>query len=98
MLGRHLEDEMENTAPKHTNKNRKSFTIKPNIISCVATQNVNLLIQTGKLKVITDLMYQHKILIKIPKMRNTDLDPFESRGYKIYKGIPGKRPIKNVCQ
>lgn len=63
MVGRHLEDEMENTAPKHTNENRKSFKIKPNIISCVATQNVNLLMQTGKLKVITDLMDQHKILI-----------------------------------
>lgn len=63
MVGQHLEDEMENTAPKHTNENRKSFKIKPNIISCVATQNVNLLTQTGKLKVITDLMDQHKILI-----------------------------------
>lgn len=63
MAGRRLEDEMENTAPKHTNENMKSFKIKPNIISCVATQNVNSLMQTGKLKVITDLMYQHKILI-----------------------------------
>lgn len=55
--------------------------------------------QTGKLKVITDLMYQHKILIMaLQEMRNTDLDPFESRGYKIYKGIPGKSSINNVRQ
>lgn len=69
---------MENTAPNHTNENRKSFKIKPNIISYVATHNVNSLMQIGNLKVITDLMDQHKILIMaLQETRNTDQDPFE---------------------
>lgn len=78
--GRHIEDEMENT---RTNENRKNFKIKPNIISYVATYNVNSLMQIGKIKIITDLMDQHKIHITVPQeMRNTDQDPFESQAHR----------------
>lgn len=81
-------------APKKKIKiNRK------NKFSFFATLNINSLLKTGKLKVLTDNLDQQNIsIIALQELRNTDQDPFESGGYRIYKGPPGKRVMKNCPQ
>lgn len=55
--------------------------------------------QIGKVKVITDLMDQQKMLIMaLQEMRHANQDHFETQGYRIYKEMPGKRAINNVPQ
>lgn len=102
-VGCHLEDTMRSEALKRRdadiNKRHTKSIIKPKHITYFSTHNVNSLMQVGKLKVITDLMDQHKILIMgLQEIRNTDQDVMESQGYRLYKGIPGKRAIKSIPQ
>lgn len=78
---------------------QKRQRINPKQISFFSTHNVNSLGQIGKLKIVTDIMNKHKILIMaLQEIRNCDQDPIESQGYRLYKGIPGKRVLKNCPQ
>lgn len=55
--------------------------------------------KVGKLKHLTDVLDQHKIVITaLQELRNKDQDPLESGGYRLYKGPPGRRVMKNVPQ
>lgn len=61
--------------------------------------NVNSLLKTGKLKNLLDILERQKItILGLQEMRNTSQEPYESQGYRIYQGIPGKRVMKNMPQ
>ena len=101
-VGSHLKDKVDESEhlkiPKTDGRERKS-RLKTGRINYIATHNINSLLQPGKLKVLTDEMDRRGILITgLQEMRNTDQEPMESQGYRIYKGIPGKRVMKNCPQ
>lgn len=104
-VGCHLEDrgesehlEAQQTAQTRQTKKRLKFN-KREKFSYFATLNINSLMKTGKLKHLTDVLDQHKILITaLQELRNTDQDPLESGGYRLYKGPPGPRVMRNVPQ
>lgn len=71
--------------------------IKHKSINYFATININSLLQTGKLKQLTDTLTEQGILIAaVQETRFTDTHPFESEGFRILKGKVGKRVMKNV--
>ena len=91
-------DESEHLKIPKTDR-RSKFRLKTGQINNIATHNINSLIQPGKLKILTDEMDRQGILIAgLQEMRNTDQEPMESQGYRIYKGIPGKRVMKQCPQ
>ncbi|KAI5743682.1 hypothetical protein M8J77_021057 [Diaphorina citri] len=66
-------------------------------LSYLATVNINSLLQTGKLKQTLDVLEKNNIMITaLQETRFCDEDPFESQGFRIYKGVPGKRVTKNI--
>lgn len=68
-------------------------------LNYIATHNINSLLQTGKLKPLTDELHKQNILIVgLQEMRNTTQEPFESQRYRVYNGIPGKRVMKHCPQ
>lgn len=100
-VGSHLKDKdesehlnnFENTAPAKKQK------LKFKQVNYIATHNINSLLQIGKLKTLTDILKQQKILIcALQEMRNFDQEPMETQGFRMYKGIPGKRAMRNVPQ
>ena len=73
--------------------------IKPKSRIWLMTFNVNSLLKMGKLKNILDKSRERKIkIIAFQESRYTDEYPFDSEGYRIYKGKPGKRVMANCPQ
>lgn len=100
-VGSHLKDTLgESEHLKIPMTDRKSkFRLKTGQINYLATHNINSIIQPGKLKILTDEMDRRGIIIAgLQEMRNTDQEPMESQGYRIYKGTPGKRVMKQCPQ
>lgn len=96
-VGQHLKDLDESERPQPLSQN--THKIKYNKISYFATHNVNSIIQTGKLKILTEICEKEKILIMaLQELRNSDQNPIESQGYRLYKGIPGKVVMKKCPQ
>lgn len=85
---------------KDESERRKS----PSKIKCgqftrFGSLNVNSLTKTGKLKSLLNILDNQNItILGLQEMINTSQEPYESQGYRIYQGIPGKRVMKNVPQ
>lgn len=98
-VGSHLKDNLDESEHLKIPKTDKRSRLKTGQINYIATHNINSLVQPGKLKILTDEMDRKGILITgLQEMRNTDQEPIESQGYRIYKGIPGKRVMKQCPQ
>lgn len=79
--------------------NTPKQTLKTNTFTNFATININSLAKVGKLKTLLDTAMEQRItILAIQEMRNTMQEPYESQGFRIYQGIPGKRVMKNVPQ
>lgn len=100
-VGSHLKDVLDESEHLKIPKidRRPKSRLKIGQINYIATHNINSIIQPGKLKILTDEMDRKGILIMgLQEMRNIDQEPMESQGYRIYKGIPGKRVMKQCPQ
>ena len=73
--------------------------IKHKDINNLATFNVNSLLKVGKLKTLINYLREKKIIITaLQETRYTDEHHFDSEGFRILKGKPGKRVAKNIPQ
>lgn len=76
---------------------RTSNKIKYRKANYLATFNANSLLKVGKMKNLTDTLNEHKIIITaVQETRFLDEESFESGGFRILKGKPGTRVMKNV--
>lgn len=52
----------------------------------------------SKPKNLLNTLEQQIVVLGVQEMINNSRDQFQSQGYRIYKGIPGKRIMKNTLQ
>lgn len=84
-------------APTCLEVSETPLKIKHRAKNFFASFNANSLQKVGKLKQLTDTLSEHRILIAaIQETRFTDEQVFESEGYRIFKGKPGKRVIQTI--
>ncbi|KAI5743680.1 hypothetical protein M8J77_021036 [Diaphorina citri] len=84
-------------ASRSTESGEPTTSCKKKNLTYLATININSLLQTGKLKQTLDVLEEKNIMITaLQETRYCDEDPFESQGFRIYKGVPGKRVAKNI--
>ncbi|KAI5715793.1 hypothetical protein M8J77_022481 [Diaphorina citri] len=88
-LGTSRPTESEESTPSCRNKKKpKTF---------LATININSLLQVGKLKQTLDVLREKNIMITaVQETRFTDECSFESEGFRVLKGKPGRRVTKNI--
>lgn len=88
-LGTSRPTESEESTPSCRNKKKpKTF---------LATININSLLQVGKLKQTLDVLREKNVMITaVQETRFTDECSFESEGFRVLKGKPGRRVTKNI--
>lgn len=102
--GYHLKDNKQSEVlecPNTTYTNTKDLTskIKHKYITNIATHNVNSIRQPRKLKTLTDVMGQHKMIINgTSRNQKHRPGPHGITRIQTLQGIPGKREMKNVPQ
>lgn len=85
--------------PPHPNPspNPSSSKISRKRPQFLATFNANSLLKIGKLKHLTDVLHENKILITaVQETRFSDDAPFETQGFRVLKSKTSKRILKGI--